>query len=131
VRALHPAGLPGTGLSAPAEVIQPAYIYRASCVRVIDGDTLVLRVDLGLRCSVEIEARVHGIDTPELRTHEGQMAKEFVEHLIPGLPLVVQTYKDQRSFARWVCDVHVGGESLADLLRTAGYEKTIQPKEQP
>jgi micrococcal nuclease len=104
-------------------VIEPVYIYRAECVRVVDGDTLVLRVDLGLRCSVEIEARLHGIDAPELRTPEGKQAKVFVERLLPGLPLVVQTFKDQRSFARWVCDVFVGGELLADVLRRAGHEK--------
>jgi hypothetical protein len=38
-------------------------------------------------------------------------------------PLIVRSYKDARSFARWVCDVWVDDEPLADLLRAAGHEK--------
>jgi endonuclease YncB( thermonuclease family) len=48
-----------------------AYVYRATCERVIDGDTYVLRIDLGFRCAVSFEARLHGIDCPERNTRGG------------------------------------------------------------
>lgn len=36
-----------------------------TCLRVVDGDTLECRVDLGHRILGEIEIRLNGIDTPE------------------------------------------------------------------
>jgi endonuclease YncB( thermonuclease family) len=104
-----------------------AYVYRATCERVIDGDTYVLRIDLGFRCAVSFEARLHGIDCPERNTTAGKAATLYVENLLIPFggpaPLIVRSYKDARSFARWVCDVWVDDEPLADLLRAAGHEK--------
>ena len=42
------------------------YCYRATCHRVIDGDTLELDIDLGLRVSSRQRVRLFGIDTPEI-----------------------------------------------------------------
>ena len=46
------------------------YVYDAECVKVVDGDTLKLDVDLGLDCRRSITIRVHGINTPEMRGPE-------------------------------------------------------------
>lgn len=106
--------------------MEPAYTYRAICTRVIDGDTFVLTVDLGFRCSVSIEARLRGIDAPERNTDAGKQATAFVQDVIAGRPLLIESYRDERSFARWVCEVWVGDDSLAELLRAAGFEKNPQ-----
>lgn len=111
---------------------EPTYIYRATCERVIDGDTYVLRIDLGFRCAVSLEARLHGIDTPERNQAGGKEATLYARNLLLpyGGPaeLVVQSYRDERSFARWVCDVWVDGKSVADLLREAGHVKPSPPE---
>ena len=102
--------------------MEPAYIYRATCDRVIDADTLSLRVDLGFYAALTIHGRLHGVNAPELSTPEGQQAKLFVMALIqPSTPLVVESFKDQRSFERWVVDVSVEGHDLGDLLVDAGH----------
>jgi endonuclease YncB( thermonuclease family) len=102
--------------------IAPAYRYRAKAVRVIDGDTLVLSCDLGFRCAVEIEGRIRGVDTPELPSAEGVAAREFVGSLVLATPLVVESWKDRRSFARWVVDCYLpDGRSLADAIIAAGH----------
>lgn len=100
----------------------PAYTYRATCERVIDGDTYVLRLDLGFRVGLSINGRLHGVDAPELRTPEGDAAKAFVDPLLtPTTPLLVRSYKDEQSFARWVVDIwFADGRSLADVLVDAG-----------
>jgi micrococcal nuclease len=42
------------------------YEYNAKVIRVVDGDTVELRVDMGFRCSMTISARLLGIDAPEM-----------------------------------------------------------------
>ncbi len=55
-----------------------AYSYLVYVERVIDGDTLWLDVDCGFRVWARQNIRLRGIDTPELRTKEGQEARAFV-----------------------------------------------------
>jgi len=65
------------------------YEYNCKIVRVIDGDSIVVDIDLGFdtwRCGERI--RLYGIDTPECRTRNaeekaaGLLAKEFVEETL-------------------------------------------------
>jgi endonuclease YncB( thermonuclease family) len=106
--------------------VEPIYRYRAQVLDVHDADTYKLRVDLGFRCAVTIQCRLRGVNAPELSTPEGKEARNFVLTLINGwyvqTPVLVESYKDQQSFARWVCDVWLeDGRSLADVLVEAGY----------
>lgn len=41
------------------------YEYRASVIRVIDGDTVDLRIDLGFEVGLNMRVRLAGIDAPE------------------------------------------------------------------
>ena len=61
------------------------YDYQCTIVRVIDGDTVDVNIDLGFdtwRCGERI--RLYGIDTPECRTRDAQekeaglAAKDYV-----------------------------------------------------
>jgi micrococcal nuclease len=71
------------------------YSYSATISRVIDGDTVVLDVDLGFKIRHEITARLDGIDAPELRTAEGKLAKVALAGLVGGKTLAVRTVKDR------------------------------------
>lgn len=104
--------------------MEPAYRYRASLVRVIDGDTYIMDVDLGFHIHNHATIRLRGIDTPELKTPLGPAAKLFAETVLtqPSGKIVVETYKDAMTFARWLADIYVGEESLAEMLRKAGFE---------
>ena len=58
------------------------YIYRAEVVKVIDGDTLDVRIDVGFDTHIYKRLRLLGVDTWELRGDErekGLEAKYFVE----------------------------------------------------
>lgn len=105
----------------------PNYVYRATCKRVIDSDTLELSIDLGLKVHAIVPVRLLGIDTPERNTPEGKKATAFVTDLLNGAPLVVETHKDQQTFARWLANVWVHGELLSEILKTAGFEKVQKP----
>jgi micrococcal nuclease len=96
------------------------YIYRAQCLRVIDGDTVDLYLDQGFH-SYRIERfRLLGVDTPELTSKDAlervkaQAAKEFVTSKLSPVaaptgewPLLVKTSKAD-SFGRWLCELWVG-----------------------
>jgi len=83
----------------------PSYVYAATLDRVIDGDTFVLNVDLGFRINTHFKFRLLGVDAPELDTEEGKRAKTFAIDELSPRPLLVRTYKERRSFDRWVAEV--------------------------
>ena len=57
---------------------EAAYVYKALVERVIDGDTLLLRVDLGFTVWKEQRFRLGGIDCPALDEPGGREAFEYV-----------------------------------------------------
>lgn len=101
--------------------MEPSYRYRAELDRVVDGDTYVLAIDLGFRIWAHLKVRLRGADAPE-RGEEGWSDSQAVTQTIleEASEIVVESYKDQQSFERWVCDVWVDGRELAALLIEAG-----------
>ena len=65
------------------------YEYRVEIVRVVDGDTVEVDIDLGFGVWLKKQrVRLYGIDTPESRTRDlnekkyGLMAKEYLKERI-------------------------------------------------
>jgi len=56
--------------------------YNGNIVRVIDGDTFEVLIELGFNVTQKFHVRLDGIDTPEKNTPEGVKAKEYVRNLI-------------------------------------------------
>ena len=77
--------------------------YNCTIVKVIDGDTVDVDIDLGFGVWLKKQRiRLHGIDTPESRTRDleekkyGLAAKAFVEtHLPVGSVRTLITSKDK------------------------------------
>lgn len=107
------------------------YTYDGTCVRVIDGDTVVLRlaktftldVDFGfhvkdtmaLTKSAEITFRLNGINTPEVvgaSKTAGLAAKTALEGMIVGKSLRVVSHKPDK-YGRWLADIYVQGETAS------------------
>jgi endonuclease YncB( thermonuclease family) len=79
--------------------------YAGIVERVVDGDTLKVRIDLGFDVWRVEKIRLRGVDTPELGTPGGKKAKTFVEKTLADAPFVVlRTYKTDR-YSRYVADV--------------------------
>ncbi len=113
-------------------MIWPLWHYRGKVVRVVDGDTLVVHLDLGLRVYTEVSLRLAGINAPEMRqgTKEdraaGSSARDYLATLLPpGAEVYVRTHKDKQTFNRYVADVfHVGlgaEFSITDEMVHAGH----------
>jgi micrococcal nuclease len=78
------------------------YEYRIEIVRVIDGDTVDVNVDLGFGVWLKKErVRLFGIDTPESRTRDkaekvyGLKAKEYLKAALKKGQPVLRTHKDK------------------------------------
>ena len=109
------------------------YDYKARVLRVIDGDTAILAVDLGFSLTATLAFRVYGVDCPE--THgktrpAGLAAMARTEELIGGKDVVIRSYRpdgpvawpiEAEKFGRWLARVEVGGIDLASELIAGGF----------
>lgn len=97
--------------------------YEAEVLRVVDGDTMVLLIDLGFHVHAEATVRLARINTPEAVTGKGgtiqDPAKAFVmERCMPGSTVVVSISR-QEKYGRWLADVFykVGSRDRYEILR--------------
>ena len=71
--------------------------YPAEVVRILDGDTLEVDLDLGLGLRKRQLVRLDGIDAPELRGPgrvRGQLAKQALDAQLSGKRVTVTTRQD-------------------------------------
>lgn len=86
--------------------VEATYVYRALVEKIVDGDTLILRFDLGFQVWKEQRIRLAGVDTPPLDEPKGYQAFEYVRDQLAKAPFViVRTHK---------IDVH--GRYVGDLF---------------
>jgi micrococcal nuclease len=99
--------------------------YQCKIVRVIDGDTTDVDIDLGFGVWLKKQRiRFYGVDTPESRTRDkeekvyGMMAKKFVQdHLPLGSTQVLRTHKDDvGKYGRILGEFIVNDTTLNQLL---------------
>ena len=64
------------------------YIYKAELVRVVDGDTVELMIDLGFSQFTRQTMRLYGIDAPEMRTAGGKEAKAWLWEVLQPLEAI-------------------------------------------
>ena len=81
------------------------YAFKAHLVRVVDGDTLVVNVDLGFDTYTERPLRLRGLDAPELFTEQGERAKSFVQSQLSGCDVIaIKTYSTDK-YDRYLADI--------------------------
>lgn len=81
------------------------FTYRALEVRVVDGDTLAVTLDLPPFNHIDKKLRLRGLNCPEMDTDAGKAAKRFVQSLIrPETEVIVTTTKPDK-YDRYLADV--------------------------
>jgi micrococcal nuclease len=90
------------------------YEYSAQVLRVVDGDTVDLAIDLGFFVYIRERVRLLGIDTPEIRTKDLEekrrgyaAAARLTEMLQESVALVVKTQLHQGKFGRTLGTLYV------------------------
>lgn len=105
-------------------MLAPVYSYHAVIMRVVDGDTVDLEVDLGFHNKTKIRTRVYGVNAPEVSTDAGKVARDRTREYLPiGSPVTVQTYKDPGDkYGRWLAVIYKVGssDSLGEWLIKEG-----------
>lgn len=104
------------------------YEYKVSeVVRVVDGDTVDVILDLGFGLFKKERVRVAGVDTPEKRTRNanekklGYDATHFAEKWFAAEgDVVVKTSKDGK-YGRMLGYFHRGDDCFNDRLVSEGY----------
>ena len=97
-------------------------------VRIVDGDTIDVSIDLGFNIFTIQRVRLLGIDTPEIHTknfeekQHGEEAKQFVINFIEeaereGYQIYVKTTLDDK-YGRMLGRVVANNQCLNDLLLT-------------
>lgn len=107
------------------------YFYSAKVLRVVDGDTLYLQVDLGFNISISEKFRILDIDAPETfgvaKDSEeyvaGSKAKEWLASIIDGKEILVRTEKGKGKFGRWLAEIFLGEMNIGKEMIKLGLAK--------
>ncbi len=90
------------------------FTYQAKVERVVDGDTLRVKIDLGFDTWVRQYLRLRGIDCPELHTAEGGKAKRFVEKQLEKVPYILLTSTRSDKYDRYLADVFIPAKAAVE-----------------
>lgn len=95
------------------------YVYDAYVIRVIDGDTLVVDIDLGLRVWARGQhVRLLGINMPERVTTLGILATSQLGDLVYARTVLLRTVKDRDDkYGRLLATVWVGETNVNETMR--------------
>ena len=110
------------------------YEYSAEVLRWVDGDTLLVEVDVGFYIKREEKIRLARIDAPELRSstpfqiRKARRAKSVVSRWCPvGSAVLIQTKKTKRDkYARYIAEVFFKQKNISDYLLKQGVVKEYE-----
>ena len=103
------------------------YKYAATVIKVIDGDTVDLNLDLGFKIKFQLRGRLTGINAPEGKQTDA--ANWLHEQLPIGKTIIVETKKTQEKYGRWLVTIFLDDKNLNLELLEKGladpYKNTI------
>lgn len=99
------------------------YTYKAAVTRIVDGDTIIVDIDLGFGVWLrEQSIRMANINAPEIRgssREKGLESKRFLEYIILNKWVTIKTEKDRKGkYGRWIATVLLEEDNnLIDINR--------------
>ena len=81
------------------------HTYTGVVERVVDGDTLWVKIDCGFETYTRQKLRLRGLDTPELPSVAGQRARDFVQAAVGETKFVVVSTTKPDKYDRYLADV--------------------------
>lgn len=104
------------------------YDYKATVVRVVDGDTIDLLVHLGFNVTIKERFRLAGIDTPERGASGWAGATKRLTELVAGGITRISTQKTDK-YGRWLATLWVDDVNINLKMAEEGYATVYgQPK---
>ncbi len=112
------------------------YHYKAEVIKVYDGDTITVNIDLGLNViKRKVKIRLARINAPELKGVErtaGLKSRDFLRDLILNKKITIQTIRDRKGkYGRYLGEVWFKNDSgnyinVNDLLVSKGLAKKVK-----
>ena len=97
-----------------------SYKYEhAKLVRVVDGDTVVLEIDMGNHVLWKARFRLAGLDAPDKGQPGHEEARKFLWEETKGGVSLVETFKPDK-YGRWLSELYVDGVSINAKMIAAG-----------
>ena len=101
------------------------YYYKANVIKVYDGDTITVDIDLGIGIWLRKQSiRLYGIDAPEVRGSEkieGKKSRDWLREKILGKEIILKTIKDKTGkYGRLLGEIWFENENINDLLVEVG-----------
>lgn len=100
------------------------YEYRAKVIKVYDGDTITVLIDLGFGVTFKEKLRLYGINTPEVRGKErpdGLISRDRLRERILDEDVIIKTLKDKKGkYGRYIAEVYLEEENINDWLVSEG-----------
>lgn len=109
--------------------MQPPYCYKATIIKVKDGDTISADVDLGFFAFLRLTFRVARINTPELNAADpevrlkAQAAKARLADLLADPAVMIRSFKPYATdkYGRWIAEIlNSKNENVSDILLAEG-----------
>lgn len=106
------------------------YEYKAKVIRVIDGDSLILDIDLGFRTHIEIPARLAHINAPEMldkddeKRARAKKAKQKLIELLTDPQVIIRSFKPFKvdKYGRYLVEIiNSDGTNVNQTLMDLGY----------
>jgi micrococcal nuclease len=109
------------------------YTYKATVIKVYDGDTFTINLDLGFYIAYNEQViRLARVNTPEIRGEErkeGLKVRDIVRSLILDKEVTIKTIKDKKEkYGRYLAEIEFNDENgklinLSDYLIENGLGK--------
>jgi len=95
--------------------------YNGKVTRIIDGDTIVIEIDLGFDLKLKQIVRIYGINAPEISGEDkkrGYQAKDLVVEEFNNEEIIAQTVKPHDKYGRYLANIRRKSDNLdlANLL---------------
>lgn len=108
------------------------YQYKAKVLRVVDGDTFDLLIDLGFHIFTQIRIRVLDVDTYETKgefKNYGLKIKEITKELLENKEVIIESFKSDSElktdkYGRWLCNIYFdNGKDLKEWINNHNFNK--------
>lgn len=109
--------------------------YKAKVVRWVDGDTLVVEIDLGFYVQTTQKIRLARIDAPEMsntvayRERQAKHARAVARKFCPegAIVTITTTKQNKDQYARYIAEVTYKDTNISDYLIHKKVAKIYKP----
>jgi len=102
------------------------YCYPATVLKVVDGDTVKMRMRLGFGMCIDESMRLRGVDAAEIDTDEGKKAHRAIQKLLKNAAqITVFTWSHDR-YGRYIADLIADGVYINKALVESGHARFLK-----